>query len=248
MAGPFLRLPLFEGPLDLLLHLARRDAVPLRELPLAEVTAQFLAYIDVMRALEIEVCGEFVETASLLCLLKSRELLPRAEVDDDEEEVEDPREALVTRLVEYASFRQAAQELDARPRLGRDFFVRANPSAESAEHAAGRALEVDLIDVLGALRDLLERNRRDEPLHAAPGAVESVEDRMEAILALLVGRAGVGLDDLLGDRRDRPAVVTAFLAMLELVRRGWVGLVKGADELRIDRRFEGAPPAVRGLA
>jgi segregation and condensation protein A len=250
VGGPFLRLPLFEGPLDLLLHLARREAIPLRELPLAQVTAQFLAYIDVMRALEIEVCGEFIEVAALLCLLKSRELLPPADGPDDEGPAGDPREALIDRLVEYASFRHAAGELDSRPRMGRDFFVRPDPGRELVQLREDEAesLDVDLLDMLGALRDLLERRRRAEPLYAAPQAVEPIEDRMRLLLERLVADPSLGLHDLLGDGAARPALVTAFLAILELARRGWIAIRAGAEGIRVERRFDGAAPVVGVLA
>ncbi len=122
---PFLQLNLFEGPLDLLLHLCRRHELSVVDLPIAQVTEQFLAYLDVMEELEIQIAGEFVEMAALLCLIKSRELLPTPDIAPELlDEGPDPREVLIARLLEYKRFRQAALELGEQPQPRRDYFLR----------------------------------------------------------------------------------------------------------------------------
>jgi len=212
--GPFLRLPLFEGPLDLLLHLCRRHELPLAKVPLAQVTAQFLAYLELMEELELGVAGEFVETAALLCLLKSRELLPASPADEDEDEEEDPRVALVQRLLLYRSIQTAAATLDLMPRRGREFFVR--PPGAEAEMEDDAPLDCDLVDLLSALRDLLERGRRRVAVHDVAAPLLPLADRMAEVLRMVLDAGGVELAALVPDDADRAFIVVTFLAILHL--------------------------------
>ena len=252
MLTPFLRLPLFEGPLDLLLHLCRRHELSVAEMPLAEVTEQFLAYLEVLEELEIEVAGEFLEMASLLCLIKSREILPAADLPPElvpEDAVEDPRAELVARLLGYKRYREAAKELNARPRLHRDFFVRRQEPLEAAGlDRLDAPLDVDMTDLLGALRDLLERRRTAEPSHDVGGTGHvRLEDRMTTILAMLE-RGEAVFDSLFDADRSRAMVVATFLAVLELGRRGLAVLVQEGHlrPLLLRPLFTGVPPAVEG--
>ena len=247
---PFLRLPLFEGPLDLLLHLCRRHELSLVDMPIGPVTEQFLAYLEVLDELEIEVAGEFVEMAALLCLLKSREILPAVDLPPElaeQEDVEDPRAALVERLLEYKRYREAARDLAARPRLHREFFLRGQAlELASAGDRLDAPLDVDLTDLLGALRDLLDR-RREAARHHEVGNAGHVplELRMRQILARI--EAGEQrLDALFDEAPARPGVVATFLAILELARLRLVGLVQDAhlDGIRLDRLFEGPAPSI----
>ncbi len=231
--GPFLRLPLFEGPLDLLLHLCRRHELPLAKVPLALVTAQFLAYLELMEELELDVAGEFVETAALLCLLKSRELLPASPVEEDEEE-EDPRAALVQRLLLYRSIQTASTTLELMPRRGREFFVR--PVAVEAEVDGDAPLDCDLVDLLSALRDLLERGRQRVAVHEVAAPLLPLADRMTEVLsAVLAGGAdGLDLRALVPDDADRAFIVVTFLAILHL-----------AHERRLVLRQDGRAAPIR---
>lgn len=224
--GPFLRLPLFEGPLDLLLHLCRRHELPLAELPLGQVTAQFLAYLDVMEELELEVAGEFVEMASLLCLLKSRELLPAVHVAalEDEEEDEDPRAALIQRLLAYKTYREAARSLAARPRPGVHWFPRPAQTLQVDDDAITAPLDCDLTDLLSALRDLVERGRRRAAVHAVSRPGVPLAQRMAEILTAV--RAAGRLDLVAVADGDRPFVVVTFLAVLHLAQERHLRLVQ----------------------
>jgi segregation and condensation protein A len=223
--GPFLRLPLFEGPLDLLLHLCRRHELPLAQLPIAEVTGQFLAYLEVLDELSLEVAGEFVETAALLCLLKSREMLPALPVEEDEEDADDLRADLVRRLLEYKSFRGAADTLELLPRLDRDFFVR--PAAQLApDDDAEAPLDCDLVDLLGALRDLLEKGRQRAAVHQIEAPPLPLADRMAEVLAGILAGGPVLLAALVGDRGGRAYIVVTFLAVLHLAAERRVRLVQ----------------------
>jgi segregation and condensation protein A len=225
--GPFLRLPLFEGPLDLLLHLCRRHELPLAELPLAEVTTQFLAYLDVMDELELEVAGEFVEMASLLCVLKSRELLPVVEtpaLDLDEPE-EDPRAALIFRLLAYKTYREAARELGARPRPGLQWFPRPALLDEPLDDDSAAPLDCDLTDLLSALRDLVERARRREAVHTVSLAGVPLAERMVEVLSAVRAAGQLDLFTLLPSG-DRAFVVVTFLAILHLAQERRLRLVQ----------------------
>lgn len=249
MTAPFLRLPLFEGPLDLLLHLCRRHELSLVDLPIAEVTEQFLAYLEVMKELQIEVAGEFVEMAALLCLIKSRELLPKTPdaLLDDDGELEDPRAVLVARLLEYKRYRDAARRMDDLPQLHRDFFVRGQPAREVAGlDDTDRPLDVDLVELLAALRDLLERRNREPPVHeigAPPGI--SLEERMEQLLQRIAPHERLDFAALFEGAADRPAVIVTFLSLLELARLRLVDLLQGDAGLSILRGFRGAPPRLQ---
>ncbi|MCO4771295.1 MAG: segregation/condensation protein A [Deltaproteobacteria bacterium] len=221
--GPFLRLPLFEGPLDLLLHLCRRQELPLARLALSQVTAQFLAYLELMEELELEVAGEFVETAALLCLLKSREMLPANPLLDDEEEEHDPRADLIRRLLDYKSFSTAASTLDLLPRRGRDWFAR--PAPEPVAGSEG-PLDCDLIDLLSALRDLLERSRQRASVHQVAAPLLPLADRMAEVLGQLLAAGGLDLSRLLPVDADRPLIVVTFLAVLHLAHERRVRLTQ----------------------
>jgi segregation and condensation protein A len=208
---------LFEGPLELLLHLCRRQELPLAQLPISEVTRQFLAYLEVLDALSLDVAGEFVETAALLCLLKSRELLPRIDVEEEEEEKdeEDLRADLVRRLLEYKSFQAAAAKLESLPRKDREFFVRPPYVASSSDEDA--PLDCDLVDLLSALRDLLERGRKRAAVHEVAPSPLPLAERMAQVLARVsTTRGGLPLLGLFGDELDRAFIVVTFLAVLHL--------------------------------
>lgn len=252
-AGPFLHLPLFDGPLDLLLHLCRRHELSVAELPIAEVTEQFLAYLEVMDDLQIELAGEFVEMAALLCLLKSREILPRVEIpglqDDGDEPGLDPRAELVRRLLEYRSFVEAADSLEARPRLDHDFFVRRQPPMEAAGlKQADAPLQVDLTELLGALAALLTDRSRPEPVHAIGEPALSLPERMRAVLAVMAEAETerVELRQLFDGALTRASVVVTFLAILQLAYLGHVRLAqrKHLVSITVQRRWSGSPPSV----
>ncbi len=252
MLTPFLRLPLFEGPLDLLLHLCRRHELSVTEMPVAAVTEQFLAYLEVLEELEIEIAGEFVEMASLLCLIKSREILPAADLPPEllpDDADQDPRAELIARLLEYKRYREAAKEISQRPRLHRDYFVRRQEPLEAAGlDRLDAPLDVDLTELLGALRDLLERRRTTDRTHSVGGPAQvRLEDRMTAILALLA-RGEAAFEALFDADRTRAMVVATFLAVLELARRGLAALCQTGhlQPLVLRPLFEGPPPALGG--
>lgn len=211
----------FEGPLDLLLYLTRRRNLDIVDIPIAEVTRQYAGYIDMMTTLRMELAAEYLVMAAILAEIKSRLLLPRIEVQDDEH---DPRSELIRRLQEYERFKQAADDLDALPRLERDIVV-ATAAAEKPEALQALPI-VDLREILLALRDVMARAEliahhqiQSEPL--------SVRERMARITELIYGTDQfVEFDQCFDLSEGRRGAVVTFLALLELLREHLVDLVQ----------------------
>jgi segregation and condensation protein A len=225
VGGYRVQLELFEGPLDLLLHLIKRDEVDIRNIPLASVTEQYLAYVEMLRDLNLDVAGEFLVMAATLTLIKSRMLLPSAEPDDEEEGV-DPRADLIRQLLEYQRYREAAQSLGDRPRLGRDVFAR-EPGADGVEpeEDARPQVRVTMWQLLEAFRRVLARSR-PEPVHEVQAEAVSLRDRVHSVLQTLSVARSVTFDSLFDDGATRGFVIVTFLALLELMKMGAVAAVQ----------------------
>jgi len=214
------KLDTFEGPLDLLLHLIRTNEVNIYDIPIALITEQYLGYITLMQDLNLDVAGEFLVMASTLIHIKSRMLLPRADPEQiDGGPEEDPREALVRRLLEHQKYKAAAGLLHERETLRGAQFMR--PDSRVAD-AAGEdyepELEVDLFSLLAAFKGVLERaNRR--PRMVLPPEQMSIEDRIRQLLGRLSETEACGFEDLFSDGDgSRPFMIVTFLAMLEMIR------------------------------
>jgi segregation and condensation protein A len=213
----------FEGPLDLLLYLIRRQHFDVLDIPMATLTQQYLAYIDQIRMHNLELAAEYLLMAALLIEIKSRMLLPVRKADTGEE-VEDPRAELVRRLVEYERIKLAAQRLDEVPRVGRD-FLRALVALEPA--VAPRHPEVRIIELHAAWTDILRRARLHTH-HRIARTELSVREHMSLILRHLQGARFVEFADLFDPRLGAPVVVVHFLALLELTREGMVEITQAA--------------------
>ncbi|MGE0593409.1 MAG: ScpA family protein [Vicinamibacterales bacterium] len=214
------KLDAFEGPLDLLLHLIRKNEVNIYDIPIALVTEQYLAYIELMRELNLDLAGEFLVMAATLIHIKSRMLLPRPEsAPDDTEAEEDPREVLVRRLLEHQQFKAAAELLHERETVRSAQFTR--PDASVAAIAGDEyepELEVDLFGLLAAFRGVLERaNRR--PRMVLPPEQLSIEARIHQLLSRLSETEACGFEELFGDGDgSKPFLIVTFLALLEMIR------------------------------
>jgi segregation and condensation protein A len=210
----------FEGPLDLLVHLIRRNEVNVYDIPVVLITEQYLAYIELMQELNLDVAGEFLVMAATLIHIKSRLLLPRppAEDNDAEGEAEDPREALVRRLLEHEKFKAAAELLHERETVRSAQWPRSDAAvAEAAGEEYEPELEVDLFSLLAAFRGVLERaNRRPRVL--LPPEQISIESRIEVLLTRMSETEACGFEDLFGDVSARGDLIVTFLAMLEMIR------------------------------
>lgn len=219
-------LDVFEGPLDLLLHLIKKNEVAIADIPVARITEQYLAYLDMMRDLDLDIAGEYLVMAATLVLIKSRMLLPAAE--DEPEEEADPRADLVRQLLEYQRYREAALALAERPLLQRDVFAR-EPVAdvEGAGADPGPRLRVSPWDLLAALQAVLRR-ARPEPVHEVVVERVSLRDRAERLLARLRHERTVAFESLFDEAATRLEIVVTFLALLELMRLGGVRAVQSA--------------------
>ena len=210
----------FEGPLDLLLHLIRKSELNIYDIPIAVITEQYLGFIELMQELNLDVAGEFLVMASTLIHIKSRMLLPRPETAQDVAgDDEDPREALVRRLLEHQKYKAAAELLHERETLREAQFIRPDASvAAAAGDEYEPELEVDLFSLLAAFRGVLERaNRR--PRMVLPPEQISIEDRIHQLLDRLSETDACGFEDLFADGDgSRPFMIVTFLALLEMIR------------------------------
>jgi segregation and condensation protein A len=224
------KLPSFEGPLDLLLHLCRANEVDISDLPIALLSEQYLQYLELMRQLDIDVAGEYLLVAATLAHIKSRMLLPADPGADDDEGV-DPRAELMRRLAEYARFQEAARQLAERPRLGRDVFTAGAGTADVPEREA--QLAVSLFALVEAMGRVLARVPADAQHHHVLLERITLSDRMLYVMDALRERAGRAmlLEDLLADGAlTRERVVVTFLALLELARIQALLLFQSLDE------------------
>ena len=211
----------FEGPLDLLLYLIRRQNLEILDIPIAEITRQYTGYIEMMHGLRLELAAEYLVMAAILGEIKSRMLLPRPEPEEDDEQ--DPRAELVRRLQAYERFKQAAEDLDALPRLERDVAL---ATAETGDHKPVRVPpEVDLRELMLALRDVMTRAELFAQHHIQREPL-SVRERMSRIVQSLNDRRFVRFEDLFEIGEGRMGVVVTFLALLELLRERLVDLVQ----------------------
>jgi len=209
------RLEGFEGPLDLLLHLIQKNELDIFNIPIALVTEQYLEYLQLIKVLNLDVAGEYLLMASTLLHIKSKMLLPRS--SEEEEGEEDPRAELVRRLLEYQRYKQAALELEQRPLLDRDVFVRLMP-AEPEEGPEEERIEVNLLELLEAFRKVLERVK-PEGVHEVILESISVEDKIEEILMFLEREnRSVVFHRLFPEQASRRVVIVTLLAILELVK------------------------------
>ena len=232
----------FEGPLDLLLYLIRRQNLDIVDIPIAEITRQYLQYIDVMTEMQLELAGEYLLMAATLAEIKSRMLLPRPQGEGGPEE-EDPRAELVRRLQEYERFKQAAMDIETLPRVDRDTFP---ASAELTERRVVRLLpDVTLKEMLVALKDVMQRADMFAHHHISRERL-SVRQRMSDVLGALKTQAFVEFTQLFRPQEGRMGVTVTFSAVLELLREGLIEIVQSEPFAPIHVRA-GAPRNVTNI-
>jgi segregation and condensation protein A len=212
----------FEGPLDMLLYLIRRQNLDILDIPIAEITRQYMRYIELMQVLQLELAGEYLLMAATLAEVKSRMLLPRVGMDDASEEA-DPRAELVRRLQEYERFKRAAEGIDRMPRLDRDTWV---ASAELVDRKVVRIPpQVTLQEMLSAFQEVLSRSDMFAHHHVQREPL-SVRQRMTDVLASLQTSAFVDFVRLFTAEEGRRGVTVTFVAILELLREGLIEIVQ----------------------
>jgi len=211
----------FEGPLDLLLYLIRRQNLDVLDIPIADITRQYMEYIQLMQELDLELAGEYLLMAAMLAEIKSRMLLPRSQSDIEEED--DPRAELVRRLQEYERFKRAAEDIDRLDRLDRDVY---QATAELTNRQVIRLLpEVTLQEMLVAFKDVVQRATMFENLHVQRETL-SVRQRMSDVLAMLENSVLVEFVRLFRPEEGRLGVCVTFAALLELLREGLIDVVQ----------------------
>ena len=210
----------FEGPLDLLLYMIKRQNLDILDIPIAEITRQYMKYIDLMKELRIELAAEYLVMAAMLAEIKSRMLLPRPEIGAEEE---DPRAELVRRLQEYEQYKDAAEQLDGLPRVGRDLIeVRTAAPHVRIERPQPK---VELEELIAALTDVLGRAQMYRH-HQVQGESLSVRERMSIVLEHVQRTGFVEFTALFTPHEGRQGVVVTLLALLELLRESLVDLVQ----------------------
>ncbi|MFC2991150.1 segregation and condensation protein A [Halomonas tibetensis] len=215
----------FEGPLDLLLYLIRRQNLDILAIDVAAITRQYIEYVELMKAMEIELAGEYLLMAAMLAEIKSRTLLPRPPKEGDEDEEADPRAELIRRLQEYERLKHAAEALAELPRLGRDWF----PAKAALPPLESRMIhpEVDLNELLGALAGILRRAELAQTHHISR-EVLSTRARMLAIMERLGNGHFTPFEALFSLEEGRAGVIVTFMAILELAKEAMIEIVQNA--------------------
>lgn len=231
------KLPVFEGPLDLLLHLIRQNEVEITAIPIAEIGAQYLEYLELMQSVNLDIAGEYLVMAATLALIKSRMLLPPSD-DGDEDEI-DPRAELVARLLEYQRFKEAAEGLARRRRLGRDVFEAKGAEPERHDEAE-RELEVGLFELIAVFKEILNRQSTGPSIHEIEVEAITVYERMQAVMEILEAAETAEFMRLFdaddGRTPSRALLIATFLAILELVKVAACTVYQGTND---DGRPEG---------
>jgi segregation and condensation protein A len=217
--APKIQLPEFEGPLDLLLYLIRRNQVDIYDIPIAPITRQYMEYLDLMKELNLDVAGEFFVMSATLIHIKSKMLVPLspAEAAGDEEALEDPREALVQRLLEFQRYKEAAGILHQQAQIRAATWTRPPGALPSFDESGEEMIEAGLFDLIGAFRDLLER-RKTLLAHRVEPLGKSIEERMQEVMALIREGESVEFLELFESQGTKRDMIVTFLALLELIR------------------------------
>lgn len=231
MRRPYrVQLEVFEGPLDLLLHLVKKNELQLADVPTAKITEQYVEYLEMMESLSLDVAGEYLVMAATLLLIKSRTLLPSDEGEAPEED--DPRIDLVRQLQEYQRYREAALTLAERPMLQRDVFARAPLNLVDPDDPATKPrddgppnVRVSMWQLLDAMRGVLSR-LEPEPVHEVAVEKISLRDRTRFLLTRLQSQPKLRFDSLFDADRTRLQVIVTFLALLELMKMGAAAAVQ----------------------
>jgi len=211
------RLEMFEGPLDLLLHLIKKNRLNITDIPIALITEQYLEYLKLMKVLNLDIAGEYLLMAATLLHIKSKMLLPASSGEEGEEIETDPRAELVRRLLEYQQYKEAALELEDRPLLDRNVFARP-VSQETEETEEEERVDVSLFELLEAFRRILDKARL-ETFHDVTLEPITVEEKIREILSLLQKEnRSMAFHTFFPDQASRATVVVTFLAVLELVK------------------------------
>lgn len=216
---------IFEGPMDLLVHLIKKNELDIYDIPIAMVTEQYLQYLEWMKIMNIDFAGDFIVMASTLTQIKSRMLLPASA---DEEEEDDPRQEIIKPLIEYLQMKSAAEQLSERHLLGEETFVR---SSDRQEFLAGQQeayIKVGLFELIDAFQKILAKIPGDHQMEFTPDKI-SVKERITQIADILEAQGSVTFDQLFSEQPDKSEVIVTFLAILEMVKLALIRIAQHAQ-------------------
>ncbi len=225
------KLEVFEGPLDLLLHLIRLNEVDVTDIPISQIAGQYIEYLSLMRELNLDVAGEYLLMAATLAWIKSRMILPPTE-EEAEEDGFDPRAELVARLLEYQRFKEVSDQLGEVALLDRDVYAASHPDLDPTPENE-REIAVDLVRLVEAFRRVLTKAKVDAHIHEVEAETVTVRERMIAIMDVMADAEQIEFEQIFersGGPPSRPVLVTSFLALLELVRLAAVRVYQGIDD------------------
>lgn len=207
------RINVFEGPMDLLLHLIKKDNLDVSDVNVSEITKQYLEYLNVMKDLNLEIAGEFLVMASTLMQIKAKSLLP-SQVPSTEEDGPDPAKELIAKLLEYQKYKEAGKFLDAKLEENKDNFYKSAPIFDNGE----KVLNLQLFDLLAAVKRAFERLDEKKRIELLKIEEFPIETKMEKVVGLLKSRPWILLDDIFAGETKKRGVITCFMAVLELMK------------------------------
>jgi segregation and condensation protein A len=213
---------IFEGPMDLLVHLIRKSEVDIYDIPIAMVTDQYLAYIELMKSLNIDFAGDFLLMAATLTQIKSKMLLP---IHEEEDESEDPRLEITRPLIEYLQLKSAAEELAKRDILGDHIFIRPASKDEVAMDNDDELIKVGLFELIDVFQKILENLSPDHRVDLTTDKI-TLKDRMTQIVDILEDKGSITLDELFEEASDKSDLIVTFLAILEMAKLSLIQIVQ----------------------
>ncbi len=246
------KLEVFEGPLDLLLYLIKRDEVDIYDISIERIAKQYLEYMEAFQVLNIDLAGEFIVMAANLLYIKSRTLLPREQqMPEEDVDEDDPRWELIRQLIEYKKFKEAAGQLRSREALQEKLFPRFPSTPELAPSANLLVEEVGIFDLINAFQKVLKRleNKKREDLREIFEENFTVSDKIEFLLRVIYDGIPVRFDECFAEAANRAEIVVTFLAMLELIRLKQLRVRQENhfEDIWIERAFPAAAQAERSL-
>jgi segregation and condensation protein A len=216
---------IFEGPMDLLVHLIKKNELDIYDIPIALVTEQYLQYLEWMKIMNIDFAGDFIVMASTLAQIKSRMLLPASA---DEEDEDDPRHEIIKPLLEYLQMKSAAEQLSERHLLGEETFLRGRDQQEFLAIQQEEYIQVGLFELIDAFQKILEKIPDDQRMEFTPDKI-SVKERITQITDLLEAKGSTTFIELFSENPDKSEIIVTFLAILEMVKLALIRIVQHAQ-------------------
>ncbi len=216
---------IFEGPMDLLVHLIKKNELDIYDIPIALVTEQYLQYLEWMKIMNIDFAGDFIVMASTLAQIKSRMLLPASADEDDED---DPRHEIIKPLLEYLQMKSAAEQLSERHLLGEETFLRGRERQEFLAIQQEEYIQVGLFELIDAFQKILEKIPSDQRMEFTPDKI-SVKEKITQITDILEAKGSTTFIELFSENPDKSEIIVTFLAILEMVRLALIRMVQHAQ-------------------